>query len=53
MAALRDETEVAEDYGWAATGGGTVMPPTISFQCADIWISTGLHFVCARVRACA
>jgi hypothetical protein len=38
----RIETNMAEEYGWAITGGEAVMLQVIRFQCVGVWISPGL-----------
>jgi hypothetical protein len=38
----RNETNMAEEYCWAITGGEAVILRAIRFQCVGVWISPGL-----------
>jgi hypothetical protein len=50
MKAQRDEEERRVLRGDNACGAGVMQLP-ISFQCAEVWISTGLLYTCICVRA--
>ena len=43
----RIETNMAEEYCWAITGGEAVMLRAIRLQCVGVWISPG--FLCLYI----